>query len=374
MAFIVQKHDTELKLTKIWEDILGTRPIRPDDNFFALGGTSLLATFLFARVAETFNIELSLSTLIEAPTIAQVAHILREGAGPLSNSPLVPMQPNGSRPPFFCVHGAGGNVLMYRDLARQLGHDQPFYGLQSQGLDGQQPVLTRIEDMASLYVGEIQRVQKHGPYFLGGYCMGGTIALEMAQQLVKCGERVALLALFDTLNWSRIPANSVRTKAYYQVQRLFFHAGNFLLLSFKDKVRFFQGKVRVLQSRSHVWRGFLLRRFTSTQRTRRSEASVLAQVWESNDSAALNYTPSVFCGDITDFRPMKQYKKHSGEHLKWGQLAHHGQSVVKLKVYPGGMLLEPFVKDLAAELRLAIDGAAIAYPDEPKRIVNAVMG
>ena len=95
-------------------------------------------------------------------------------------------------------------MLIYRALSKHLGAEQPFYGLQSQGLDGKRALLTRIEDMAELYVQEILRVQCHGPYFLGGYCMGGTVALEMAQRLTAKGEKVALLAMFDTVDWSKV--------------------------------------------------------------------------------------------------------------------------------------------------------------------------
>jgi phthiocerol/phenolphthiocerol synthesis type-I polyketide synthase E len=352
-----RRDDTEEQLTKIWEEVLGIRPITPDQSYFQLGGTSLLAVLLFARIEKTFDVELPLSTLIEAPTIADLARILRGNESRPDWSPLVELQRGGSRPPFFCVHGAGGNLLIYRDLARRLGPDQPVYGVQSQGLDGGQAILTTIEDMASLYVSEIRRVQPRGPYFLGGYCMGGTIALEMAQQLKMRGEEVALLALFDTINWSNMPAYSVWGNLYHQGQRLVFHAGNFLLLNFTDKIRFFQEKLNVLRSRVSVWRGMLLPTFTRSNAESRSRSSVLAQVWETNDAAILTYVPRPYDGVITDFRPMKQYARLAGENVKWTRLALGGLQIVTLPVYPAGMLLEPFVKHLAAALSASIDGA-----------------
>ena len=181
-----------------------------------------------AEIETLLNRRLPLTTLYKAPTIEKLAQILRGEVSSPGWSPLVTIQPAGSRPPFFCIHGAGGNVLIYRDLSRHLGTDQPFYGLQSQGLDGSLPPLARIGDMAGLYVREIRRVQRHGPYFLGGYCMGGTIAFEVAQQLQAKGEQVALLALFDTMNWSKVPLPSFWGKGYYAGQRFVFHAGQFL--------------------------------------------------------------------------------------------------------------------------------------------------
>src|SRR5207344_3097549 len=117
---------------------------------------------------------------------------------------LVPIHPQGSKARFFCVHGAGGNVLLYRDLARHLGEDHPFYGLQSQGLDGKASPLTTVEAMAEKYLREIRQFQPEGPYCLGGYCLGGTIAYEMAQLLRRDGQEVALVALLDTYNFTRM--------------------------------------------------------------------------------------------------------------------------------------------------------------------------
>jgi len=114
-------------------------------------------------------------------------------------SPLVPIQPKGRELPFFCFHGAGGNVLNYSILVPHLGPDQPLFGLQSRGLDGITPPFDRIEPMAKYYLEHVQAVQPHGPYSLGGGCMGGLLALEVAQLLQKTGETIGLLAMFDTI-------------------------------------------------------------------------------------------------------------------------------------------------------------------------------
>ncbi|PYV77085.1 MAG: hypothetical protein DMG96_12230, partial [Acidobacteria bacterium] len=125
---VAPRNDTERKLINIWQEVLGIPSISVDDNFFDVGGNSLLAVRLFTRIEKTFHIKLPLATLIEAQTVEQLAGVLSENVR-RSWSPLVEMQPKGSRPPFFCVHGASGNVLIYRDLSRHLGPDQPFYGL-----------------------------------------------------------------------------------------------------------------------------------------------------------------------------------------------------------------------------------------------------
>jgi non-ribosomal peptide synthetase component F/thioesterase domain-containing protein len=361
VAAAAMKDDVERKVTNIWERILGIKSIGSNQNYFELGGTSLLAVRLFAEVEKVFKVKLPLSTLFEAQTIAALAQVLRDGVA-AAWSPLVKIQPGGSRPPFFCVHGGGGAVLIYRDLSKHLGYDQPFYGLQSQGLDGARSYLTRIEDMAALYVKEIKTVQPKGPYLLGGYCMGGTVAYEMAQQLTAAGEVVALLALFDTLNWAKIPAGSFLTRLFFQTQRLVFHGGNVLLLSFNNKSQFFHEKWKVLRSRTSVWRGMLLGKMGKRRQGEdKPESLILAEIWEINDRAILNYVPRPYPGVVTDFRPMKQYSKYGSE-SHWDSLALGGQEIVTLPVYPAGMLLEPFVKDLAKALKVALDGVLQRSP------------
>jgi non-ribosomal peptide synthetase component F/thioesterase domain-containing protein len=347
------QNDTERQLKLIWGELLGVRSIGVHQNYFELGGNSILAVRLFNQIENVFKVKLPLSTLLEAPTIRQFARFLQNDASAPMWSPVVPIQPCGSRPPFFCVHAAGGNVLLYRDLSRHLGENQPFYGLQFPGLDGEQPLLTRIEDMAALYVQEIRTIQPHGPYHLGGYCLGGTIALEMAQQLTRQGEEVALLALFDTLNWSKIRPYSIWSKTYHQGERFLFHARNVAILTFKDKIKFFQEKIKTLRSRSNIWRGRLSKRLSASK----SESSLLAQIWDITDRAAVKYIAKPYSGRITDFRPVKQYSKYLGPDIYWDNLAGGGYDIITLPVYPAGMLLEPFVKQLAAELSASMDKA-----------------
>jgi phthiocerol/phenolphthiocerol synthesis type-I polyketide synthase E len=348
--------DTERQLASIWREILGLESIGIDQNYFDLGGDSSLAVRMFAEIEKVFKVKLPLATLYETPTIEELARVLRGETSRSSWSSLVAIQPEGSRLPLFCFHGAGGNVLIYRDLSRHLGSDQPFYGLQSQGLDGSGPPLTTVEDMAALYVKEIRRVQRHGPYFLGGYCGGGSIAYEVAQQLHAEGERIALLALFDTMNWSKIPV-TIWSKAAYACQRLAFHAASFLSLDFGGQSEFLREKMEILHSRIPVWRGMLLAKFNKDCSSAASMSLVLGRIWRTNDQACWHYVPKPYPGTVTDFRPSTQYRIFNKPDLKWDRLAHGGQEIVVLPVYPASMLLEPFVKHLAAALTKSIDRA-----------------
>ncbi|MGB9309175.1 MAG: alpha/beta fold hydrolase [Candidatus Acidiferrales bacterium] len=350
--------DTTKQLTLIWQEILGVDSITPDQNYFDLGGDSSVAVQLFAQIDKTFGVKLPLAALFDAPTINELARVLRREESPTGWSPLVTIQSSGSRPPFFCIHGAGGTVLIYRELAQRLGPNQPFYGLQAMGLDASCPPLTRIEDMAAAYTQEIRKKQPHGPYFLGGYCMGGTVAFEVAQQLQAQGERVALLALFDTMDWSKIPPATIWDKCYHALERLVFHAANFSRLDRAGKSQFLREKVEILRSRLPVWRGMLLASLSKAPRADESESRLLAKIWRTNDLACMNYMPRPYPGIVTDFRPLKQYRMFDKPDAKWDRLAQGGQRIVVLPTYPAGMLVEPFVQYLAASLEKVIDDAA----------------
>lgn len=191
--------EVEQQLAQIWENIFNIQSIGVRDNFFDIGGYSLLAVRLFAEIERTFGKNLPLSVLLEAPTIEELAKFLGEETETVPWSPLVTIQTGTSaKPPLFCIHGGGFNVLIYRDLAINLGSQQTVYGLQARGLDGNTPIRDRLEDIAVDYIRQIQTIQPEGPYYLSGLSNGGNIALEMAQQLQKQGQKVALLAMFDT--------------------------------------------------------------------------------------------------------------------------------------------------------------------------------
>jgi len=293
-------------LLRIWQEQLGLESITPDQNFFDLGGDSSLAARMFADIEKVFGVNLPLAILYDAPTVAELARVVLGEVASDGWSPLVTIQPAGSRPALFCMHGAGGTVLMYRDLSRRLGEDQPFYGLQAQGLDGGCAPLTSIEEMASVYVREIQKVQPGGPYFISGYCMGGTVAYEVAQQLQRQGETVALLALFDTMNWHEIPLN-LWSKSCYWLQRIIFHGESLLRLDYAGRKKFFKEKVEILKDRLPVWQGRLQAIFGRQANDAVSNSALLARIWQVNDRASWNYVAKPFIGVVTDIRPAKQY-------------------------------------------------------------------
>jgi amino acid adenylation domain-containing protein len=196
--FAAPRNPIEEKLALIWAEVLKVEQVGIHNNFFELGGHSLLAVRLMSRIQQQFRKNLPLTTLFQNGTVEQLATILRQETISQTKSPLIPIQPTGSKPPLFCIHPIGGNVLCYADLARNLGSEQPVYGLQALGLNEQEEPLKSIEDMATAYIEAIQVIQPTGPYYLSGWSMGGIIAFEMAQQLLAKRYEVALLALIDS--------------------------------------------------------------------------------------------------------------------------------------------------------------------------------
>lgn len=242
-SFVAPSNDIEIQLARIWQEVLGIQSIGARDNFFELGGNSLLAVKLFTQIQKRFAQKLPLATLFQSPTIEQLASILSQSNISVSWSSLVTIQPgNRGKRPLFFIHALGGNVIGYQTLVRYLGKEQPIYGLQAQGLDGKQPPHTSIEDMASHYIQEIRTVQPHGPYLLGGFSSGGTIAFEMARQLVAKGEYVALLAMFDTYN----PCLYINNPSLLHTVYAYFMS--LLQLGAADKWNYFLAKVNWFQS------------------------------------------------------------------------------------------------------------------------------
>ncbi len=194
---ISPRDEVEQFLVRTWERVLGVAPVYVNEDFFDLGGDSLAAIAVLAEIAHVRGKNLPVGLFLEARTIAEFAVHLRGGESEASLwASLVAIQPGGSRPPLYCVHAEGG-VLIYHRLAELMGADQPIYGLQAQGLDGRLFPFRSTEEMAAHYIEEITRVQPHGPYYLAGFSMGGFIIYEIAQQLTRRGEKVALLAFFD---------------------------------------------------------------------------------------------------------------------------------------------------------------------------------
>jgi amino acid adenylation domain-containing protein len=349
----------ERQLTGIWEKILGVHSIGVTDNFFELGGHSLLAVRLFTQIEKTFHRKLPLATLFRAPTIEELGNILRQKRVIPTSSLLVEIQPQGSKPPFFWIHSLGGDggggFFYYRKLAQLLGPDQPSYGIRSP----QEPY-TRIEDMAARYIDEIRSLQPDGPYFLGGFCFGGTVAFEMARQLEARGLEVGLLVLLEST-----PPNLKQHKPRWDVRLIepfFQNLQQWILDAWQT------GLIELLARlgrRRKLMQKRLLRLFIPA-RAGRPEVDLrdvidmsdyprdFVKYAEAHWEALRNYVPQPYRGRITLFRARKQGLMNFDPSLGWAAFTSGG---VAINIIPGThekMLEEPNVQILAQELKTCL--------------------
>ncbi|KAF9573957.1 hypothetical protein EC968_007643 [Mortierella alpina] len=192
--------ETEIILSVIWKELLNIEKVGRNDNFFLLGGHSLMAVRMFGRIRTMLGFDTTLRTLFEAPTIAELAPRLLAARASQEESyaVLLPIKPQGSHAPLFCVHPGNGLGWCFTGLSTQLDAEQPVYGLQARGFTGDGRLAATMDEMVQDYIDQVRRIQSQGPYRLLGYSFGGVVAVAMASCLEEQGERVALLAVMDS--------------------------------------------------------------------------------------------------------------------------------------------------------------------------------
>lgn len=259
--FVAPRNRIEWILESCFREVLNCGPVGIDDNFFHLGGDSLAAVNLFLRLDEMLKSELPISTLLKASTIRQLAQIYAADGSVPVNRALVPIATSGSLPPLFAIPGIYGNVLCFSSLARELGGNQPLYGLQSVGLDGVEAPIESIQRIAARHVEELRELQPHGPYFLLGACFGATVAFEMTSQLEAAGERVAYCALIDPSlrGGSLVDRKTLKAPEFTHsfiafaalvVSRLRLYRNEMRGLSVGDRMRYIRAKILSLSQSS----------------------------------------------------------------------------------------------------------------------------
>jgi thioesterase domain-containing protein len=341
---------TELRITKEWEDVLGIHPIGLDDDLFELGATSLGVARLSERLRRMFQVELPLAAIFQARTVGRIAALVRDRRSAPSASALAPIRPEGAHPPLFLCEGIG----IYYPLIRHLSREQPIYGLVTE-IGGTYP---RVEDLAAAYIAEARAIQPEGPYYLGGLSFGGIVAFEMAQQLLACGQEVALLALFDTSTpWASTPKPLHR--------RLAGHLDNVR--------RFGPGYVRKkLGRRMGDLRRTLRRRLAAS---RDSASQILAdedRLRHLLGETAARYDLRAYAGRITLFSLASRDGMSDSlfdpavveidPQLGWGHIAAGGVEVHEVPGEHIGIFQEPHVRFLAEKLTGCLEAARRAAP------------
>ena len=330
-----------LKMQKIWQDVLGRKKIGLDENFFALGGDSLQAVDLFLRIEKVLGQRLPRDVLFEAGTIREMARLIEEG---LSSSCIVPIQPRGTRPPLFFVHPVGGEVLGYRDFAKYLDADQPFYGIQQFQSETNFSRFSSLEDMADYYLDEIRQVQPKGPYYLGGHSFGGLVAYVIARKLALLGEETAFLALLDTYLPSRkryvSPMNWISKHYRIWSQLPFSKKPGYIF----DRMRnIAKGVMRLLKLK------FMSASGSNLPGSKTSTAGAISN----QDLNALNvkkFRPLPYSGDAIFFRTELPVSLHPNVHNEWKNLIQGRLDICEISGGHVQIMEEPNVQELASKL------------------------
>jgi amino acid adenylation domain-containing protein len=353
-AFVAPRNALELQLSNLWEEVLDIRPVGVTDNFFELGGHSLAAVRLFALIEKRLGKKVPLATVFQGATVEHLANVLLQHTKAAPGSSLVAIQPGGNRRPLFLVHPAGGLVFPYVHLARYLGPDQPCYGLQGRGLEEGQDPHTRIEDMAAYYIEALRTAQPEGPYFLGGWSMGGVVAFEMTRQLHAQGQKVALLGLLD----ARIPTPEEG-----------FAEEDFEATLLADFVRYFGISLDRPEALARLSKDELLTRVLGEAKKAglvpadiaASQAQLFIDLCKADFRATRSYALRRYPGRITLFRASQELGETSTDPtLGWSKWAAAG---VEVHVVPGNhanMVYQPHVEVLAQQLRCCLKEAQSA--------------
>lgn len=356
-TFVAPCNELEIHLVKIWEQILGVKPIGIKDNFFELGGHSLTAVRLVAEIEKVWQKKLPLSVLFQKQTIAEFANILSQTEWLPSWSSLVPIQTEGNQTPLFLIHAIGGNLLDYEKLIHHLDRDRPIYGLQSIGLDGKQEPLASIPAMASHYIKEIRTIQPHGPYFLFGYSFGGIVAFEMAQQLDAQGKKIGWLGICDKEaphQFAKI-ADNKSLGEFVQI-----HARNLgKISSIKEKFQYLWDRISY-RFTILDYKKYLLKEFSKAEV---STPDFLLKLLDINIQTEINYQLQVYPGSLALFRCQHQSVEHYfNPDLGWSNLVTGG---VEINHLPGShldLMKEPVVQVLAKKIEESIQKSEKVCP------------
>ncbi|QBD77254.1 non-ribosomal peptide synthetase [Ktedonosporobacter rubrisoli] len=367
--FVAPRDETEQRMTALWEEILNQRPLSVKDNFFRLGGHSFIALQLMERIRQEFGRELALSTLFQGATIEKLAAAIHHEGNQESPSPLVVLQGQGQKIPFFCIHPSGGNVLCYYDLATHLGTEQPFYALEDLSLYEKEIRQISIEEMASAYIKVIRQVQPAGPYLLGGWSFGGLVAFEMAQQLIQQSSSTALLALID----SRPPQVSIRLTdgnevtilgrfAYDEGQRngleLDIPLANLRQQPRDEALQYILTQMKLAGIVGPEIGLSWVHNFVKRAK---------AKIW-----AVANYQAQIYKGHITLFRTQKGIqqdlqrlelavdKQYYDETYGWSSLSSQPVTVKTIAATHLSIVIEPAVRELARQLQTSIEAIQTA--------------
>lgn len=355
-VYVPPSNEDERRLVRLLEGVFGMDRVGVKDNFFDLGGHSVMAVKLFAEIEKEFGVKLPLSTLFQFPTVEGLAEFLGKEGGQRRWTPIVPLQTHGSDPPLFLVHGGDGDVINYKELVQALGNARKIYGIQARGLDGREEPIDSMGGIVSDYISEVEKVQPCGPYHLAGFSEGGIIAFEMAKQIERSGGRVAFVGIIDVDAPSRDEENLRRNSRRTALRQLLFLLRDIMPNSQRRKAKM---DLKLWPRARLIWRlsvaGAGLAKPTETA-IAPAEAMALPEerkrVLMAHMKALIGYTPGDYGGKVFVFRGAGLPLIYpSVDESGWER---HAKGGVELHVVPGRIhgkqLRRPNVEVLAARM------------------------
>lgn len=342
----------EARLVEIWSDTLGIQPIGVTDHFQELGGTSLDAVAMVSRIEEQFARKVPLVSLVQHPTIENLARLLRRSGDDAGESSLVPIRATGTRPPLFCIHPAGGTIYCYLALAKHLTEEIPIYGLQARGIDGEAAPHTTVVDMARYYADAIRTVQPEGPYQICGWSSGGILTFEVARQLEAQGQELSLVALFDA--GMRKPDQTFDERDFLPMLMLLFpHEDAAFVEQLQRKTT--EEQLTYFRERAEMAK-------VVVEETEHGIAQHIFAVFQANVKAIVEYEAQPCQSRLTVFRAEeKATPMHEDPQLGWGAWAAGGVDVIEVPGNHVTMFREPTIVTVAQHLeRLLLQQGAAA--------------
>jgi amino acid adenylation domain-containing protein len=351
---VAPRNELEARLAELWADVLGVDRVGVEDDFFDLGGQSIVAARLASRIRAELGRELPLALLLRASTVARLAEALATGRAEVQ-PPLIPLNPHGVSRPLFLGPPGGGHVVCYHKLASLLAPSIPVFGLQARGIDDGEAPMRTVEDIAGWFVAAVRRAQPSGPYHVGGWSFGGLVAWEMARQLAAAGAEVGLVALLDTAVPSARRADDLLDHARV-MQRIVadlvgWAAAGCMRL---DALRQLPPREQALEAVRQV-------RVKALPPSRVDEILALTAVRQANLTALVGYDPPPYDGELTYFRTAGSERSlpRDGAVEFWQARALGGMTLHRIAGSHGTLLLHPYVSDLAGLLATAIRGTGM---------------
>lgn len=341
-----EKNKTTDAIKQVWSKELGITGIDVDDDFFDLGGHSMTAVKVMNGIEKEIGIKLPIAVLFENPTVRSLAKVIGNNHAFNAKKVVIPIKQDGKKQPIFLVHAGGLNILLYRSLSQYLHKDQPLYGLQGLGLDGDTTHIKSIETVAARYLTEVKEHEPDGPYIIMGYSFGGIIAYEMAKQLIEEGKEVQILGMLDT--YAKIPVTKTKLALYAQKSWRQFKKAAFFGRSFVTR-----------PAQTYRYQKLILKRkfdknFAETEDEQVYDYS--PEVIEAYDSAYNNYVMQPLNVAIDLFRVKERiYYLDDPDYLGWKRYAGKGVHVHSIPGDHKTFLIPPNSGVLATILQDVVD-------------------